>query len=55
MERRQEKKMKRYGIAAALILVAILTVDVCIPFAAGCIGTALFLTGIRHDAASSTN
>lgn len=47
--------MKRYGIAAALILVAILTVEVCIPFAAGCIGAALLLTGINHGTASSTN
>lgn len=45
--------MKKYVIALFLVLAAILTVEVSLPVAAACIGTALVLTGGRYGTSRS--
>lgn len=44
----------KYIISAILVLLAALSVEASIPFAAACVAAALILTG-RHGAASRTS
>lgn len=45
--------MMKYGIGLILIGIAIVTVSVCYPLAAGCVVVALIVTG-SHEKASDT-
>lgn len=46
---------RRDTIALCLVFAAILTAEACLPFAAGCIGAALLLTGVLHGRTTTSD